>query len=83
MEKLTAKKRLTMVKQYLSGLSYNEIAAKTGTSKGTVANVVTEIAFRPNSSKCYCIGAHYNSFSGTVGADDNASGSGRGQTEKA
>jgi len=28
MEKLTAKKRLTVVKQYLSGLSYNEIAAK-------------------------------------------------------
>lgn len=43
MEKLTAKKRLTVVKQYLSGLSYNEIAAKTGTSKGTVANVVTEL----------------------------------------
>lgn len=43
MEKLSAKKRLAVVRQYLSGLSYDEIAAKTGTSKGTVANVVTEL----------------------------------------
>jgi predicted nucleic acid-binding Zn-ribbon protein len=43
MEKLTAKKRLTIVRQYLSGLSYDEIAAKSGVSKGTVANVVTEL----------------------------------------
>jgi len=43
MEKITTTKRLTIVKQYLSGLSYDEIAAKSGVSKGTVANVVTEL----------------------------------------
>ncbi len=43
MEKLTTKKKLTIVKQYFSGFSYDEIAAKTGVSKGTVANVVTDL----------------------------------------
>ena len=43
MEKLTAKKKLTVVRQYLSGLSYDEIAARSGVSKGTVANVVADL----------------------------------------
>ena len=43
MERLTAKKKLAVVRLYLSGLSYDEIAAKCGVSKGTVANVVTEL----------------------------------------
>jgi DNA repair exonuclease SbcCD ATPase subunit len=43
MERLTAKKKLAVVRLYLSGLSYNEIAARSGVSKGTVANVVTEL----------------------------------------
>ncbi|MGB5925224.1 MAG: helix-turn-helix domain-containing protein [Dehalococcoidia bacterium] len=43
MERLTAKRKLTVVKLYLSGLSYDEIAAKSGVSKGTVANVVAEL----------------------------------------
>jgi transposase len=43
MERLTAKKKLAVVRLYLSGLSYGEIAAKIGVSKGTVANVVTEL----------------------------------------
>jgi predicted nucleic acid-binding Zn-ribbon protein len=43
MERLTPKKRLTVVRLYFSGLSYDEIAAKCGVSKGTVANVVTEL----------------------------------------
>ncbi|MDH4292082.1 MAG: hypothetical protein OEV56_05685 [Dehalococcoidia bacterium] len=43
MEKLTAKKKLTVVRLYLSGLSYAEIAARSGVAKGTVANVVTEL----------------------------------------
>lgn len=43
MEKLSAKKRLNIARQYLSGLSYDEIAAKTSVSKGTVANVVAEL----------------------------------------
>ncbi len=34
MEKLTTKKKLAVVRQYLSGLSYDEIAAKSGISKG-------------------------------------------------
>ncbi|MFC1534294.1 M28 family peptidase [Thermodesulfobacteriota bacterium] len=38
-----------------------------------VANVVAEISFCANPSKRYILGAHYDSVSGTVGADDNAS----------
>lgn len=43
MEKLSVKKRITIVRLYLSGLSFSEIAAKTGTSKGTVENVISEL----------------------------------------
>jgi len=43
MERLTAKKRLAIARLYFSGLSYDEIAAKSGVSKGTVANVVAEL----------------------------------------
>jgi len=43
MEKLSAKKKVAVVRQYLSGLSYNEIGAKSGVSKGTVANVVADL----------------------------------------
>jgi transposase len=43
MERLTMKRKLTVVRLYLSGLSYDEIAAKCGVSKGTVANVVAEL----------------------------------------
>ena len=43
MEKLTVKKKLAVVRLYLSGLSYDEIAARSSVSKGTVANVVTEL----------------------------------------
>jgi len=43
MEKLSTKKRLNIARQYLSGLSYDEIAAKEKVSKGTVANVVAEL----------------------------------------
>lgn len=32
-------KKLAVVRQYLSGLSYDEIAAKSGISKGMVANI--------------------------------------------
>jgi hypothetical protein len=43
--------------------------------KGTpVSNVIAEIKRGENPSKRYVIGAHYDSVSGTVGADDNASG---------
>ncbi len=43
MEKLTTKKKLAVVRQYLSGMSYDEIAAKSGISKGMVANIVAEL----------------------------------------
>jgi len=43
MEKLTVKKKLAVVRLYMSGLSYDEIAARIGVSKGTVANVVAEL----------------------------------------
>jgi len=43
MERLTAKKKLAVVRLYFSGLPYDEIAARTGVSKGTVANVVAEL----------------------------------------
>jgi len=43
MEKLSTKKKLAVVRQYLSGLSYDEIASKSSVSKGTVANVVADL----------------------------------------
>lgn len=43
MEKISTTKKLSIVKQYLSGLSYDEIATKSVVSKGTVANIVTEL----------------------------------------
>ncbi len=43
MGEITTGKRLTIVKLYFSGLSYDEISAKCGASKGTVANIVTEL----------------------------------------
>ena len=38
-----------------------------------VDNVVAEISTSPQPSRRYLLGAHYDSVSGTVGADDNAS----------
>ena len=43
MEKLSLRKQAMIVRLYLHGLSYGEIAAKVGVSKGTVANVITEL----------------------------------------
>ncbi len=43
MERLSVRKRLSIVRQYLSGLPYEEIAGKNGVSKGTVANVTDEL----------------------------------------
>lgn len=43
MERLSPRKKLAIIRDYLSGLSYDEIAAKHGVSKGTVANVVVEL----------------------------------------
>lgn len=39
----------------------------------TVNNVVAEVKFSADPSVRYIVGAHYDSVSGTVGADDNAS----------
>jgi Zn-dependent M28 family amino/carboxypeptidase len=38
-----------------------------------VSNVVARISFCENPKKYYLVGAHYDSVTGTVGADDNAS----------
>jgi transposase len=43
MEKLTAKKKLSVLMSYFRGLSYDEIAAKAGVSKGTVANIIADL----------------------------------------
>jgi len=43
MEKLSLKKKLFVIRLYFEGLSYDEIAAKAGVSKGTVANIITEL----------------------------------------
>jgi len=43
MERLSARKKANIVWQYLSGLSYDEIAARSGVSKGTVANVIADL----------------------------------------
>ncbi len=39
----------------------------------TVANIVADITFSKGNKKIFLLGAHYDSLSGTVGADDNAS----------
>ncbi len=46
MEKLSLKKKLLVIKLYFEGLSYDEIAAKAGVGKGSVANVITELKAR-------------------------------------
>jgi len=43
MEKLSNRKQVMIVRMYLNGFSYDEIAAKVGVSKGTVANVIAEL----------------------------------------
>jgi len=43
MQQLSMKKKLDVVRLYLNGLSYSEIAAKVRVGKGTVANVVAEL----------------------------------------
>lgn len=43
MERLSAKRKLSVIMSYFRGLSYDEISAKSGVSKGTVANVVAEL----------------------------------------
>jgi len=43
MERLTVKKKLAIVRLYFSGLSYDDIAARSGVSKGTVANVAADL----------------------------------------
>ena len=43
MQKLSLTKQLVIVKQYLGGLSYDEIAAQAEVSKGTVAKVVADL----------------------------------------
>jgi archaellum component FlaC len=43
MEKLSLSKQLGIVRLYLGGLSYREIAAKAHVSQGSVANVITEL----------------------------------------
>lgn len=43
MDKLTTQKKVSIVRQYFSGLSYDEIAAKTGISKGSITNIITDL----------------------------------------
>lgn len=43
MQKLSLRKQLAIVRLYLGGLSYDEIATKAAVSKGTVANVVADL----------------------------------------
>jgi uncharacterized protein (DUF3084 family) len=42
-QKLSLRKQLAVVRLYLSGFSYDEIAAQAGVSKGTVANVIMDL----------------------------------------
>jgi len=47
MERLTAKKKLSVVKLYLSGLSYDDIAARSGVSK-MLLNILSYFANYPS-----------------------------------
>jgi len=42
-ELLTMKKRLQVVHLYFSGLSFDQIAAKSGVSKGSITNIINEL----------------------------------------
>lgn len=42
MDKLPVGETKAIVRLYLNGYSYSEIAAKVGVSKGTVSNVISE-----------------------------------------
>jgi predicted nucleic acid-binding Zn-ribbon protein len=42
-EKLSVRKKATIIRQYLSGLSYDEIVARSHVSKGTVSNVIADL----------------------------------------
>jgi len=43
MEKLPAKKKLAVIRNYFSGLSNDENSAKTGVSKGAISGIITEL----------------------------------------
>jgi hypothetical protein len=43
MEKLSIKKEMSIIRLFLSGYPYQDIATKTGVSKGTVANVIAAL----------------------------------------
>ena len=43
METLTLAKRLGVVRKYLTGFSYDEIAGQVKVSKGSVANIVEDL----------------------------------------
>lgn len=43
MQEISLKKKLSIIKLYLEGLSYDEIAARGNISKGTVANIISEL----------------------------------------
>ena len=43
MQELSLKKKMNVIKLYLEGFSYDEIAARGNISKGTVANVISEL----------------------------------------
>lgn len=43
MEELTLKKKLQVVYLYFSGLSFDQMVAKTGISKGSVGNIINEL----------------------------------------
>ena len=43
MQQLSQRKRIAIVKSYLRGLSYQEIARRVGVSKGSVANVISDL----------------------------------------
>lgn len=43
MQEISLKKKVSIIKLYLEGFSYDEIAARGNVSKGTVANVISEL----------------------------------------
>ena len=43
MEELSQKKKIQIIRLYFSGQSFEKIAVKTGTAKGSVSNVVAEL----------------------------------------
>jgi Zn-dependent M28 family amino/carboxypeptidase len=66
-------KTAAYIKSFYRGIGLEVHSQPYSYSDLTVENIIAEISFHPDSKNRFLIGAHSDSVTGTVGADDNAS----------